>query len=377
MSVKGCIAIVAVISVGACVDPGLETTTEAVDTRGDPGLGATTQAIVDPCEQEWRCGANSPVINVEGTVGEFHDLELFGQDNAQALSIETDGDRAQIHVNRRSYNLEIHDGRIVARREGVTPVTGGGLLGATIVIESHHVPSNVLRIADVRVMAFPFPAGTTEQVEVYVLEELDRERGTFVNLCANPPYYLLKLSVEERFPELLGMEPNEALVFAGDRIDATAKTMSMDAEPDWFNIGCAGHTLAKLHLTRNTIAAGPPGTAHALQAKRQATFKLLVADYCGTGRSFTVAGVPLQWKGEAGDARDSYFSGIDNLEARWTAEGASCIGEPRLQRSQLPLAERLYPDIQAAIAAECTLQTCTAGDPLLLGGALRVSANPR
>lgn len=76
------------------------------------------------------------------------------------------------------------------------------------------------------------------------------------------------------------MELDEAIVFETDRFDAASKTMDPVGDPRWFNIGCAGHTLAKMHLTRNTIASG--AAAHGVSANdRQATLKMLVADYCG------------------------------------------------------------------------------------------------
>src|SRR6185503_15950048 len=96
--------------------------------------------------------------------------------------------------------------------------------------------------------------------------------------------------------ELMGLTTLESVVFEGDRVNTLRKLMSRTAEDDWFNVGCAGHTLAKLFLTRNTVHSQRSPLARAWE-QRQATLKLLVADYCGTGEPFTVFGQKLAWQG--------------------------------------------------------------------------------
>src|SRR5215212_5688319 len=97
--------------------------------------------------------------------------------------------------------------------------------------------------------------------------------------------------------ELFGMEPNETLVFEGDRFDTKAKTMNASADNTWFNFGCAGHALAKLYLNRSTVNTQPQPSWE----QRQAMFKMIVGDYCGSrtglGETFTLTGEPIMWKG--------------------------------------------------------------------------------
>jgi hypothetical protein len=314
------------------------------------------------------------VINNHG----FHDASLLGLVNDAGLTIHRVGGHAVINVRGRAYELAVGgDGRIVAR-QGAFTLTGSALLGAIIPFDGEAGASYELRIEGTRTMLFPFPLGSSEPLEAYVLTWRAVGSGGFTNLCANPPVDLARWSSEQSFPELLGMAPTEAIVYTGDRIDAAAKTMSAIPDPGWFNIGCAGHTVAKLHLTRNTIASQHAADPTLLHGPRQATLKLLVADYCGTGRAFTVPGQPLQWKGDAGDPRDAFFSGVPviGIEARWTADGASCLSAPRMATSTLPLAQKLYPDVWTDIARECPpLPPCAPDDPGLLVGMARVSAN--
>jgi hypothetical protein len=107
--------------------------------------------------------------------------------------------------------------------------------------------------------------------------------------------------------------------------------------------------------------------------ERQAMLKMLVADYCGTGRAFTVPGEPLLWQ----SGRISYALPPLNLEARWTANGASCLGVPRLNVHPDPgsfFSENIMTDIIAECGSNLPPQ-CTDIDPRDYDGAVVTSAN--
>src|SRR6185295_14525694 len=87
-----------------------------------------------------------------------------------------------------------------------------------------------------------------------------------------------------------------------------------------------GSTLAKLDLLGETIETQVDPFATASWKERQAMLKMLVADYCGTGESFTVQGAPLMWKTQT----VPYPGETNVLEARWNEHGAMCIQTPRL-----------------------------------------------
>lgn len=331
------------------------------------------------------CGANSPVID---TLAEFHDLSLLGDAKtfpgtvpnsaglAIAASIETH--RAQIVQGGRSYDLAVVDGRFIGTCPGCAPLQGPALAGATISVISDGAPRYVITIASVRTMSFFLGGGT---VEAYTL--LWQQPGVTpqTNLCNN--IQLLEDQIAQQHDdsytrqELMGMQTFETVVFEGDRIDGDAKTMSPTADDSWFNIGCAGHTLSKLRLTRNTIHGQPSGMAQAWE-RRQATLKMLAADYCGAGIPLTVAGQRLVWQGDL----MPYFSAPRVIEARWTERGASCLYEPRMLFPTSSLGAATFPRIWSSIGAACKLvrksppPKCTDLDPFDFAGALRVSASP-
>jgi len=164
---------------------------------------------------------------------------------------------------------------------------------------------------------------------------------------------------------------DEAVMFEGDRIDGTKKVMNQTADNRWFNIACAGDALAKLLATRNTLHSQAPGLTFAWQ-QRQAALKMIVADYCGTGKAFTVEGQKVVWQG----AGAIYASAPEVLEARWTENGASCIYAPRMLYPTTPEGPIAFPDIWQAILGECQRPICTDLDPLSYDGAYFVSAKP-
>lgn len=348
----------------------------------------------NPCPT-WGCGANSPVVD---TTRGFHELNLYREPNDAGMSLHNPA----MVLDGRPYRLFIEDNRIVGRGEGGAVLSGTNLLGAAILIDTPEAsPAYKIVIQNVHSMDFPFPQITPrDQLEVYVFgwataNDFSRKYDAYPNLCSNPPYpskedpphyepYSI-LRDPNIFSELLGMNPEEALIFAGDRINPTTKEMSKEASSDWFNIGCAGHTLAKLHLTRNTLASASPSVAAPTHAKRQATLKLLTADYCGTGRAFTVAGQPLQWKGQDNDALNYYFAPVIGLEARWNGFGAKCLTRPRMEVSNLQSAKDIWPNAEAIwtdIETECNAAgrslppPCDETDPGAVLNELRVSAHP-
>jgi hypothetical protein len=146
--------------------------------------------------------------------------------------------------------------------------------------------------------------------------------------------------------EAAQMPPLHALVFEGDRIDTRSRTVDPQPDPRWFNVACGPDTLVKLRLTRSTLL-----TTKANWRLTQATLKMLSADYCGTGTSFTMRGEPLVWRSLSGmELRSSPTS----FEARWDETGARCLDTPRAFDTQLKDLAAAFPDIERAIANECS-----------------------
>jgi hypothetical protein len=371
--------VVATTALGAC----------AVDPGGDPApaLGSGEWAFTGgPCP-EAGCGANSPVVD---NLLEFHELSLVGnalttgitQPNAADLAIVAPGanHRGQIVQNGVSYDLSVVGGAITGTcRAPCTPLAGPALIGATITLTRGGTPSYVVSIEDVRTMSFFLGGGTTEAYTLTWKSLSTAAGGLLCNNVALLEQQLKQQSGDDNYAklELMGMQPWETVVFEGDRIDGVAKTMSDGFDDSWFNIGCAAHLLSKLRLTRNTFHGQPPGMVGAWQ-QRQATMKMLAADYCGGGTPLTVAGQKLVWQGD----RMTYFNPPRLLEARWSAQGATCLYAPRMLFPTSSLGSTTFPSIWTAIGAACKAARrpvppkCADTDPMDFGGALRVSSNP-
>jgi hypothetical protein len=333
-----------------------------------PG-SAVTQPIITPPSggpcASFQCGSNSPVIDTF----ELHELSLRpGERNAQDFEIEAG--RAPMLVQRGvTYELRVVDGRIGGVLRGERPLEGQALVDATIPVRrgAAHYELVIRSVRELTYAVAPF-----DPVEAYTLEWRDRNGDhPTTNLCSNRAELERQLATdpEGAQQELLGLTTAEAVVYEGDRVDADKLTMAPAADDHWFNFGCAGHTLAKLRFTHNTVHSQAPKLPDAWQ-QRQATLKLLTADYCDAGVPFTVAGQPLSWQGDA----VTYWGQPRSLEARWNERGATCVNEPRMM-FPTELGKETFPDIWLAIGDVCKVPLCSNLRLDDYDGALRMSAN--
>lgn len=323
-------------------------------------LGEVHQAFRE-CPED-TCGSNSPKIETQG----FHELNLKGVPNAQQMTL------TGATLNGLPVNVSVQNGQLlVPGGKARLPMQGAQLIGlvlhldAKIKDESRRFELEIVRYRD---LPYPVPVPSEDWTGAYIVEYIDTD-GARRNLCAPRGGGSADLPYDEAF----GQRPTEAVFFEGDRVNTEQMTIDPRVNNDWFNIGCAGHTLAKLHLTRNSTAslAAQHGHAH---PDRQATLKMLVADYCGTGKPFTVAGQPLSWSDDAGVM--AFYGRPISLEARWTMDGAACLDEPRMLHAATEEGKRKFKDIKRQIATECPqLSTCQDHDFSSFDGLPRVSAN--
>jgi hypothetical protein len=347
------------LSIGApgCVEP-----SDAEPSSAK--LGAAEQQIID-C-QPWICGSNSPVI----ATYRFHELNINGLPNAEGFSVIS---LWQAGIN---YHLYVEEGRIVGRA-GPLEIKDAALQDAEIRIR-RGAQIFALRIAGIgTVQTFAKLGGFPRPLQTYQLDVSEILGGVptqrWVNLCSNPPARYNQ--------DVLGMNTFHSLVFEGERIDRDHKTISTVLDSSWFNIGCAGHALAKLAINGQTEAAHQAFGFSTSILERQTFLKMLTADYCGTGAPFTISGQPLQWADWRGYT--NYVASPANLEleARWGPSGAFCLNTPRVNAN--PSANGLATfgdsqDLLDAIQAECggNLPPPCAGGPTFFDGKLLVSANP-
>ena len=299
----------------------------------------------------WGC-LNSPEVNYLG----MHEMHLLGEKNLQGMSFESSPEtkRPYMFFNGNKYELYIEKNRFVAIANGIKR-RGSQLVGGELRVVKDGAGLYNIRIQHVRQTLFP--VGDKEEIELYELEWISPSATSTIGkpLCNGG------VLMDES--DLLGMRREETLIFVGDRIDAGALTIDREPSNTWVNFGCAGLTLAKLHLTRNTTSArsrSPKGN--------QATLKMLTADYCGKGRPVTVSGTPLKWQG----GLMTYPAAPGALEARWTERGATCVNALRLTTTPSPM----FPNPWATILQDCSPPSCANTNPYDMDGALRVSALP-
>jgi hypothetical protein len=344
------------------------------------GLAAVAGCAIDPATEPMLrcnvafCGGNSPIV---GHYGIDDQLNLDFQPNKDGFTIL--GMTKDYDV----YQLEVLESRIIAHDQYGNKLTGTDLIGMKIWLDRNGVEQFGISIEGVdtahEVVA---PYG---DVETYLLDwgtlagpllpgpvqpgdTIEVPGFAYGGPVCPPPVFekwqeTTSSGGADSWDELTrsGIHFYDAIFFEGDRIDMDALTIDPAPDDRWFNIGCGAHTLAKMRLTRSTIhfAKGWPYV--------QATLKMLTGDYCGTGSALTVHGEPLVWTNY--DAMDRFFAPPRSLEARWSPDGAICLGEPRLYQTQSELGHKYFPDIYQAIVDECATQwrpappPCNDGDP--------------
>jgi hypothetical protein len=119
------------------------------------------------------------------------------------------------------------------------------------------------------------------------------------------------------------------------------------AEPGMITFACANGALAKCASFgyapwRQTVQCTSQGCATvSLANHHQACTRMVRADYCGDGRSFTRDGMLINLYDGSGIQLDTEGWA---LEAEWDAQGARCVSQRRLGGTEAPACARnLYP----------------------------------
>lgn len=301
--------------------------------------GTEQQALGGSRCPSWGCGANSPTVG-DGLL--FDELDRSGATpNSSGIFVGTgtapDGAFVKLAISRH----ELY---------AIAPATNRTYRHAALVGTIFQLSHPTYGTYEVLVHAVDeknvrFWAGASEAVPAYELMTRHLGENQFAQ-------YACHYDMIAPDPQWSGHE-HHALVFEGDRYDPARKLVSdAPAGDPHFNIACAATAPAKLHLLRHTNAGAY--TDAGIRAypttwkERQTMLKLLAADYCGTGTSFTVDGQPLLYR----DTNPSYSSGSDYVlpEALWGPSGALCLDTPR---------RAAMVDVQnKCMAAGVTLPTC-------------------
>jgi hypothetical protein len=298
---------------GCAIDEELDLSESTHAIKNNPGDDGTCP--------EWGCGSNSPMI----ALANFHDLFERDVPNAAGFRIKSfQKEYPAASGIWRSYWPEVEHGKLRAVTRTAIPIVAwqnADVIGMRFVIENAQGAVIHLYVDDIS--GVPFwshpPNWSIPHGRMAMTYEL---RWIYPNSAMRRRVPICGASTEAD-----GIYPFNAVLFEDDEIDADALRVVGDAASQRFNIGCKGHTLAKMHLLGHTKAGGYyMGTTPTIN-QRTAMLKMLSGDYCGLGDPFTVAGVDLEWK-DAQHWYDNVSSQV--IEARWDENGATCLNTPRV-----------------------------------------------
>ena len=269
----------------------------------------------------WRCGYNAARINGESLT------ELHEGGTANADGVKIVGFVAPLGVL--GYKLSVVNDRFVAKGPLGT-LQGDALLGGTILIKLRS--GLVVPVIIAGNESLPSWAAGAAPVTAYTLVYADPSNPTGKsNVCSGTLVDPLTAAVT-----LIG----------GETYDEAKKTVNTGMT-GWFTLACAGSASAKMKLMNYGPSSDFDGHGHAATPQqRQATLKMITADYCGTGVSYTATGTPLHWANTSGTIAPATDAVLGEFEAAWGPQGALCLDTPR------------RPDLAAALG--CAVPACTA-----------------
>jgi hypothetical protein len=268
----------------------------------------------------------------------FHELSSDGTPNLQGLVFNSFDDKIgplTLNVDHdHLQGLRMMEGHVVEILEG------DALIGAQISIYQALSPPTPAPEWVLRISGYDYTVswieGDSKLVPVYFFEYYSRADGP------NKTSQLCEPSDEPLSGNYKGM----AVIYRGERYDAAKKTVTdLGSATPWFNIGCEKTAVAKMHLLRHTLAASE-GIYAPTWDQRQAVLKMLTADFCGGGKSFTVNGHPLHYEWTQKWQPHIMPSSADSPEAIWTSGGAVCLSNAR------------DPDLWPGVPPTCRLRPC-------------------
>lgn len=340
----------------------------------------------------WMCGkdGNSPVIDMYG----FHDLK-----NPFSGPVENTGGFTllgfETKAGYKTANVRVEGAELLIGPPGKTVPAVNGYL------RLHHKSGAqyLIYVKAASEASYWAKNAANNKTHTYFIKWLVAPAGGGVPRTENPEWPNV-CSNPSKDNGGAGMDGQHVVFFEGDRIDANRIEVT-GLDENWFNIGCAGHALAKLHLAGHTHGAMKDDTNSAIgtyagtkERHRTTHLKSISGDYCGKGRPFTVAGMPLNWADI-----DTYDTGVagkwmkfesDNgampnnleIEARWNEHGATCLSVPRVDHNLAthPEGKETYDPmgfatLEDAIKSECSRPPPCAKDEFEFDGHHIVTAN--
>lgn len=260
----------------------------------------------------WRCGFNAAQVNGRS----LQSLNLQGVANAAGIRVV--GFTPPAGQVPTGFTLTVEGDEFVARR-GATTLRRAALVGSKLWVQVEL--GVVLPVSFAGFEAVPSWAADAEPIAAYTL--LFPAVGELLgvkNVCSG---------------SLTDPLASAVTVLGGETYDDAGKTVRAD-QAGWFTLACAGSAAAKMKLMgyapqTEFDGSGAPSTV----AQRQATLKMITADYCGTGQSYTQTGTPVVWRNQAGSVDGSNWHVPGAVEAVWDEHGARCLGATRITGTQV------------------------------------------
>lgn len=186
---------------------------------------------------------------------------------------------------------------------GLTVLSGAGFVGAKIVLEMPNNGQTVHLVISDYDPAIPSWASDGGTVTAYRAQYVGSQ-NTLQPLCptTNPDNQWFTL-------------------LFGEIYDPATNTVV--PAPDTVSIACVGEAAAKMKL----MDYGPNGARKASEDERTATLRMITADYCGTGHSFTATGMQVAWRNVDSTVLPPFKENV--MEAKWGPGGALCLDQPR------------------------------------------------
>jgi hypothetical protein len=255
----------------------------------------------------WRCGLNAAELNGRS----IQTLNLLGVANPDGVRLL--GFVPPPLVLLGGYTLAVEHDELVARRGGST-LRRGQLVGGVLRVQTAGGLPLPVTIAGYELVPSWADGGAPVVAYTLVYPELAALLGVR-NVCSG---------------SLLDPLAAAVTVLGGETYDDATKTVNA-GQTGWFTLACAGSAAAKMKLMGYAPqTALPGGGAPSTAGQRQATLKMITADYCGEGESYTANGTPVVWQNRAGTVDGAGWHTPGAVEAVWTADGARCLGETRL-----------------------------------------------
>lgn len=307
-------------------------------TTDDVGSTSAALDIIPRCPRH-GCDTNAATIG-DGIL--FDELDLSGQPSAGGVRIG-----GAILRDHTSVTLGVQGDRLVAFEVGDPlrpPHTGDNLDGMMIWLFHGKGPGEPEEVFWLRIRvllaqttdAQTFWAGAQVGIETYDVAAWRSGHRPFVpdDLKVPVDFDITVCRGELLESNWASAAIHTALLYQGDHLDARYRNVTAPASRTLFNLACMGTAMAKLHLLRHTDASNHGGVYPTDFGQRTAMLKMLNADYCGTGESFTIDGHPLRWQDSTGYMQpaldlDPLMGEIETIEAIWGPTGAQCLDRPR------------------------------------------------